>query len=327
MKQIKLKKIFGLLVLTAALTLAFLPLAQAADITVKVKQTAEVKGSKVLLGDVALIDGPDCALKNDLADIYITRAPAPGRSTSIRDTYLDHRLRTSGLPMDQFEVKMPDKVVVARIFQTLDEMWVRDVFEEYLASIQPYKSTSWELISLSHSPLPKLPQGDVQYRISPFSSSNSSRMVVNIYLSVDGKEVDRIRVTGKIELSVDTVIVTRPLERGQEIRAGDLKLVKMNLSRVPSGALKEIPPAMIMAAKRDLGAGQPVLSRDLEPIAVVHRGDLVTILAESPVIRVTAPGQVQKDAALGEYVSVINLRSKKIVMGKVVGSDLVRVNF
>ena len=59
----------------------------------------------------------------------------------------------------------------------------------------------------------------------------------------------------------------------------------------------------------------------------VTRGDRVLIVAQSPWFRVTTKGVARDNGARGEDVRVLNLSSKKEVVGKVVGPQTVRVAF
>ena len=109
-----------LLFLTLALTmLAARPPAVMAlpDLKADVTTQAVVVGDKVYFKDVAQITGPDCALKQDLAGVYITKAPEPGRTATIRLAYLEHRLVAAGIPLEQVEWLVPASITVQRAAQ------------------------------------------------------------------------------------------------------------------------------------------------------------------------------------------------------------------
>jgi len=54
---------------------------------------------------------------------------------------------------------------------------------------------------------------------------------------------------------------------------------------------------------------------------------MVTIVAESGALRVTAVGQAKQGGAVGDNIQVLNLGSKKMLIAKVVSSSTVSVNF
>jgi flagellar basal body P-ring formation protein FlgA len=298
-----------------------------AEFTVRFKNQVEVADEKIVLADLAVITGPDCAMKNDLEQVYITRAPMPGRSTNIRRTYIEHRLKSSGLPLNDVDIDIPEQVGVVRGSQSIDEQWVRQIVEEYLAGIEPYKSRPFEIVNLRTGTLPDLPLGELDFRIMPKRSTTATRIGMSIYLSVDGKDAGHLRISGQVDLTVKAIVPVRRMERGQRIEAGDLIETELSLARVSKGALTDIKQAVGMVSRQRLEAGEPVLDRDLEPSTVIARGDIVNILAVSGPIKVSARGEAKRDGALGDNIAVLNLSSKKIITAQVIDAETVRVNF
>ncbi|MDY6852220.1 MAG: flagellar basal body P-ring formation chaperone FlgA [Thermodesulfobacteriota bacterium] len=323
------KKVFSAAVLLSlALVLVLGAIAaEASEISVDLKSRAEVQNPEVLLRDVAVITGSDCALTRDLASIFITKAPKPGHKVRIRKSYLEHRIRSSGLPLDDVSLNLPEKVTVTRKSQTLNPEWVRRVFEAYLDRTEPYKSGEWELVSLKTGSPPKLPVGDLTYRSMAQPSANPAHVNLNIYLSVNGREAGRIRAAGRLNLYIRAVVAAGRLERGRKIRTEDIKPARVNISRTRKGVLTDTRSAVGLVTRRGLQAGQPILARDLIRDSAVKRGDMVTIVAESGLLRVTALGQAKQGGAVGDNIQVLNLGSKKMIITKVVGSSTVSVNF
>jgi flagella basal body P-ring formation protein FlgA len=64
-----------------------------------------------------------------------------------------------------------------------------------------------------------------------------------------------------------------------------------------------------------------------EKYPIVDKGDIVTIIAESGDIRITAPGVILMKGYTGELVKVQNLMSKKEIYAKVVNGAMVAVDF
>jgi len=298
-----------------------------ADISAVVKPQASVRGEEVLFRDLARLTGPDCALKNDLSEAFITKAPPPGQETTIRPAYLEFRLRSSGLPLDQIELNLPEQVVVSRESQSIDEKWVRRIFTAYLEKAEPYKTGQWELISLRTGSPPILPAGELTYKIMPKPSSNPSYLNAVIYLLVDGKEAGRIRVAARINLFVQTVIAAQRMDRGHRIGPDDVKPARISLARIRRPGLTDPEEAIGLVTKRRIQPGQAILAQDLTRATVVEKGDAVTIVAQSGTLRVSTAGQAKGDGAVGDNIPVLNLSSKKMITAEVIGPDAVQVNF
>jgi len=75
---------------------------------------------------------------------------------------------------------------------------------------------------------------------------------------------------------------------------------------------------------RNVSIHQPIELKDLDKPLVLKRGDPVTIIFDLPGLQVTAKGQVNVDAGVGDTLAVTNISSKKTVYCKVVDSQTVR---
>ena len=60
--------------------------------------------------------------------------------------------------------------------------------------------------------------------------------------------------------------------------------------------------------------------------AIMQRNDMVTIVYEAPGFTLTLRGQAQDAGALGDTISVLNVKSKRTVQGIVSGPGRVTVN-
>jgi flagella basal body P-ring formation protein FlgA len=297
------------------------------DLKADVSNQVVVAGEKVFFKDVARITGPDCALKQDLADVYITKAPEPGRSSTIRLAYLEHRLVAAGIPLDQVEWLVPAAITVQRAAQEIDPGWVRAVVEEYLSQTEPYKSGNFQLMNLRTSTLPLLPTGELGYNILPQAMISPTQLGLTLYVTVDGVEEARLRVSGQVDLVVKAVVAAKHLEKDHRIEAGDLRLARVNLSHLPNGSITNLEQAQGMALRRRMTPGQPVLARDLSKVDVINRGDMVTILAVTGTLKVTSRGVARQGGAVGETITVVNSRSQKSVLATVIAPNTVQVHF
>ena len=72
--------------------------------------------------------------------------------------------------------------------------------------------------------------------------------------------------------------------------------------------------------------GGPVLSNMLKQPIILRRGESVSLLARSPTFEVRMEGKALMDGAVGDRVKVRNLRSKRIVEGRITETGTVLVN-
>lgn len=123
------------------------------------------------------------------------------------------------------------------------------------------------------------------------------------------------------------VCTSCPLRRYQVIGTQDVKLVKKNVAHVPQQALTDIKDVVGKRTRRSVGANAIVTTRLVEAVPLVKRGDLVTVVAESPTLKITCKGLVREKGYQDDIVMVTNLGSKKVIYAKVVNGSTVKVEF
>jgi flagella basal body P-ring formation protein FlgA len=79
--------------------------------------------------------------------------------------------------------------------------------------------------------------------------------------------------------------------------------------------------------KRAINTDEVLRTDHIELPPLVKRGDVVSIIAESDGLRITALGEVKKKGCRGERIRVLNLDSKKCIYACVLDSKTVRVDF
>ena len=133
------------------------------------------------------------------------------------------------------------------------------------------------------------------------------------------------RYTGTAVETIEAAVTTRPLQRGDVIKAGDIVI-----ERRPKNEFSSEPPALAghvvgQAARRVVRAGQPLRSADVMKPEVVLKNETVTLTYEVPGIVLTMRGKALESGAEGDLVSVLNIHSKRTIQGVVTGPGRVAI--
>jgi flagella basal body P-ring formation protein FlgA len=288
-----------------------------------------IKGPRILLGDIANVvaETPaDKSLADMIGAVDLGPSPGPGEDLVLRRRQIEQLLYSSGIPVADIRWLIPAEVSLTGEGQPTDNDSVKKIISEYLDRSEPYISGSYELINVTFSTPPALPPGKVEYRFSPQPSSNPAYLTGTLFFSVDGQEAGRVRVTAQVDLRMPAVVAARDLPRGHVLSEIDL-----SESQVPymlaKGSLTEINQALGQTLKTSVRTGAPVRDRDLVRTSMVKKGEVVTIIAQTGGLKITALGQAKQDGALGQTISVINQDSKKTISAKVIGPGMVEVVF
>ena len=73
--------------------------------------------------------------------------------------------------------------------------------------------------------------------------------------------------------------------------------------------------------------GKILTQKFLKKPALANRGEKILILAEKGTMKITAPGILKEDGYADAMVRVLNIESKKIIYGRLVDANTVKVSF
>jgi flagella basal body P-ring formation protein FlgA len=134
-----------------------------------------------------------------------------------------------------------------------------------------------------------------------------------------------LRVTGTATETFEAVVVTRPMEHGDVIKDSDIATERRPKTEMTGNVVVSREAAIGLAARRALRPGLPLRDSDLMKSEIVQRNDSVTIIYEAPGMVLTIRGKAQDAGALGDFISVLNVQSKRVVQGKISGPGRVTV--
>jgi flagella basal body P-ring formation protein FlgA len=255
-------------------------------------------------------------------------APQPGRSKTIDAKEICRRLKGSRIDLTGIQVQVDKPIEVSRRSVTLKSAKIKTAVTQFLQREMPWDPKKVRIKAIAGTEGLELPEGKIGLKVM---APRGCKYLGNVPLAVSvfsgGQFYKKVWVTASIEVRSQVVVVTKPLGRHQPISASDIKLVDVDLAKVPSQAIKRLDEAVGMRAKRKIFP-KTVLRRDyVEAPHVVQRGDLVQIIARSSVLQLTARGITKERGRMGERIRVENIDSKKQVYATVVGASTVEVQF
>lgn len=197
---------------------------------------------------------------------------------------------------------------------------------ELTAKIQP-KGT---LRLLPASPLPELPRGGASPTVELIdypSRLTSSSVLLRFRLDDDGRVLGPYVVTFRVQLMTQVWVPTQRLSPGDELDASAVVAREVDLVREP----RAVPADPAIFNRYELARAttpdRPLSWNDLAPRSLVHKGQLVDVIASEGLLSVSMKGQATRSGALGDVVVVRNLESKREFSAEVIDENKVRVHF
>ena len=142
---------------------------------------------------------------------------------------------------------------------------------------------------------------------------------------VPGATRQRVQLTTAGSSPMMLQIIARPELAGVKLSPA-FQVAELVLKwRTNAALVRDAQTLTGQAARRPLRARTALFTYDVKKLALVKKGDLVTLTYVLPGIELSSQGQAQADAAQGETVAVLNTRSRRTVEGRVTGAGTVTV--
>lgn len=120
----------------------------------------------------------------------------------------------------------------------------------------------------------------------------------------------------------DVLVAARTIPSKSIIAAEDLVLVIND----QSGPAMDAQSVIGQEARVVLYEGRPIRRSDIGPAALVERNQIVVTIYENGPLRISTEGRALGRAAEGEPVRVMNIASRKIIMGVVAANGTIFVS-
>ncbi len=192
---------------------------------------------------------------------------------------------------------------------------INTLLVEYIKKYYPYEKIQISRIT-SSKPLPEhLPDKVTIEEVFPHKA----------VLLLQYKETGQIRVKVAIKGFERVVFAKRFLRKGEVLERADLYVGIVEADRVPSDAVRRPEEVLGKTVSRSISPN--IIIRESMVISgpLIRKGKPVLIVVETPTFRITAPGRLNETASVGELVKVINLSTKKTVIGILIDENTVRI--
>lgn len=154
---------------------------------------------------------------------------------------------------------------------------------------------------------------------------HSGRFSAKLRAPAEDAAAEQVPVTGHLIRMARLPALTHALAPGDTIAAGDIEIVPLRVDRVAVDMVLEPGELIGKTPRHALHAHEPLRNADIQVPIVVHKGDLVTIVLETPTMRLTAQGKALDDGGLGAAIRVANTKSGRVIDAAVIAGSLVTV--
>ena len=294
-------------------------------LSIVLKPTVTVTDDHIYLKHV-LETCSNAALKNDIKDLSLGKAPRPGKEKILRGSRIVSRLQSQkGLPKT-VEISVPDSIRVIRAHQSVSKKALKEIFRDFIA--KKMKGSDFKVDRFAVRGTDKFPSGQIRLTlVDAYKKNLAGRVNLSVRVHVDGKEAGKITLSGWVNQYAKVVCADRFLARNTMLEAKDLRRERINISKAPRNLVTDTQAAIGKRLKQSVKAGQYLRDNMLAVPPLVRKGDKVKIIAENGPLKIVTTGIAKGSGGLGEQIKVENVTSQKTIVGRIRDASTVEVLF
>ena len=288
---------------------------------ISVGRAATVEGATVRLADVAVLEGS----ASDFASVDLGPAPDPGGSRHLDGIAILHKLRAAGLDDGTTRYEIPASVRIARAYQDVTADDIRGAVERDASTVL---GAGEILRTVEVGSGARIPPGPYELRLAGgVATGRGARRRIDVELVQEGGVVASVPARLEVVANGPVVVLRHAVARGTVLGHGDVSMEERELSGLSGNLVTTLDDAVGRETRTALSAGTPLTVTALASPLLVRRGDVVTVIIETPGMRLSTPAEALEAGVAGAQIRIRNRRSQQELSGQVVQRGIVLVQY
>jgi len=247
--------------------------------------------------------------------------PAPGSRIVVEAGQLEAIARQFGV--DWRPASPSDRVIIDRPGRTLPR---QDVLAALRTSLEGSGYTHDSEIDLpGFNPPLVAAESDAQVTVEQMDLDPGGNFSSLIAVFSEGLPPQKLRVTGRVEETLEVPVATRRLLAGTLLRPDDVRMARLRAGLIQTEVALNMEDVVGRVVRHLAMPGQPFPVVDLGRQAVVLRGSRVTLTLQSDGLDLSAQGIATEPGGIGDQISIRNPLSGAMVQAEVTGPGTARV--
>lgn len=280
-----------------------------------------LKGNVMVNSEVVTV-GDMFADAGMMAEEALFRAPAPGTSGLVDINAI--RKAAARIGITDFDEMGIEQVRVARQAQIVDETMLTDLIAADLSGRgilmngatvdtvfdMPFQAINAEAVDQ--------PVYLASLRYLPGNGTFAARFIV-------AGVKEPVDVAGRIDLLIEAPHLAASLPSGTILTPADIEMRRVPLKFAETNGFASIDQLVGKALQRQSRAGMLLRAADVDEPIVISRNEPVTVFFRNGPLTLSVKATALNAASQGESIQVINLASKRVLVGIAVGKGTVEV--
>lgn len=205
---------------------------------------------------------------------------------------------------------------------------VREAVTGYIQQKTAHLGLEIRIKRLSINGTPVLPEGPLDFEVvAPQQWEGWG----NANLAVVVRQHDRVVLNTSVQVEVealaDMVVALRQLDYGTIISGTDIAVQQRDIASAAGKYTRDLDAIVGRRARTSIKANAAVRTDQVEKVPIIKSGQMVTIVIENEVMRITVAGRARSAGAEGDTIMVQNLSSLKEIPARVINATTVQAGF
>lgn len=237
----------------------------------------------------------------------------------VREFFTSH-----GVEVNRLELDFPAQIVVERQSPLVSGGEIVQLLKEHVSKVLGSSQGGFTIKDAQFPATLSLPPGRKTARVvADPGQAHCGPVKFTVEFYVDGRKAASTSVSATVHCVQRVVHTLHPIKKNQLITPGDIDVRPLEGGDGEQGFFEEAGDVVGKQALRDLDGLQPIRKNDAADALVVKRGDSVTIVYETPGLKVTAGGQARQNGIKGQVIKVVNTKSNRSLDCRVIDSETV----
>lgn len=298
-----------------------------ATIELRLKPAVAVRGLDVTIADLCEVSAPG---QDALAIGRIVFGPAPvnGYARTLLRSEIVQSLAAAGRDIATIKIEGASEVVVQCVTVEIESDEITQAATNALQAVLAVEGGDVEFDAPSRLRLTQAPPGRRSQELSARvrgNKTNADSAIVDVDILVDGTSYKKIAVPFKLRRFRDVLKTLGAVRAGTPLGPDNLVVAREATTQGAGLWLDSMAQVDGLIASRNLNPQQRLTLGDAAPPALVHKGDVVTVVLTKGRVKVTAKAMANHDAPLGGRLTLTNLSSRGSMSGLVTAPGLVEV--
>lgn len=293
----------------------------------RLRPAVAVRGLDVTIGEMCevLPAGADALA---VAQIKFGPAPGGGYTRTVLRTEIVQAIAAAGRNVANCKLTGADEVVVQAVAVDVPPSEMLESATAALQALLAIEGGDVEYEAPQRLRQVQAPPGrqsqELRSRVRG-NRTNPTGAVVDVEVLVDGEVHKRVPVQFKLQRFHSVLKTAGTVRAGTPLGPDNLVLAREPVAQVTGLYLDSFPQIEGLIAARNLQPNQRLTLADAAPPALIHKGEVCTVVLTRGRVKITARAMANHDAPLTGRITLTNLQSRSTLTGIVTGPGLVVV--